>query len=281
MVAYSKTLSQNAGMRIECARVSTADAGGEMSDRKEYGSTMINSIKLIKTLIITLALMAFSWPARAGDTWLDWFNQAMFSFNNGVSDTLTGVANVLPGLPQEVAHGMRNFAVTWVSEPLNIGAHLLAGRTEDAGVALHRMVVNISRGWLGFVDRAAEEGVVTTPIDYGLALCTRGVPAGPFIIVPLISIRTVRDFASDWVAAHVVLYSVLFGVVGLPISIQTVASVEAVEEVITLSIGGELGEVPKDAKVNQLAIAQQNYLAGRERSCAELSNSPLPKPRNQ
>jgi len=238
-------------------------------------------MKPIKTFIIALMLIAFSWPAKADDTWLDWFNRGMFSFNNGVSDTLTSITNVLPGFPPEVAHGVRNFAVTWVSEPLNIGAHLLAGRTEDAGVALHRMVINISRGWLGFVDRASEEGVITTPIDYGLALCTRGVPAGPFIVVPFMGIRTARDFASDWVAAHVVLYSVLFGVLGLPISMQTVASVEAIEEVITLSIGGELGEVPKDAKVNQLTIAQQNYLAGRERSCAELSNNPLLKSKNQ
>jgi ABC-type transporter lipoprotein component MlaA len=233
-----------------------------------------SSVKPIKTLLIALALIACSWPADADDTWLGWLNRGMFSFNNGVSDTLTGIADVLPGLPPSIAQGMRNFAVTWVSEPLNIGAHLLAGRTQDAGVAVHRMLVNISRGWFGFVDRAAEEGVVTTPIDYGLALCTRGVPAGPFIVVPFMGIRTVRDFASDWVAAHAVLYGVLFGVVGLPISIQTVAAVEAVEEVITLSIGGELGEVPKDARVRQLAIAQQNYLAGRERSCAELSNNP-------
>jgi phospholipid-binding lipoprotein MlaA len=242
-----------------------------MLDRKDYSSAMIYSIKPIRALLIALALIVFSWPARADETWLDWFNQAMFSFNNGVSATLTGIANVLPGFPPAVAHGMHNFAVTWVSEPLNIGAHLLAGRTKDAGVALHRMVVNITQGWLGFVDRAAEEGVVTTPIDYGLALCTRGVPAGPFIVVPLTGIRTARDFAADWVAAHVVLYSVVFGVLGLPISIQTVASVEAVEEVITLSIAGKLGEVPKDANVDQLAIAQRNYLAGRERACAELS----------
>ena len=204
------------------------------------------------------------------DTWLDWFNRGMFSFNNGVSGALTGISNALPNVPSEVTHGMRNFAGTWISEPLNIGAHLLAGRTGDAGVDLHRMVINISQGWLGFVDRATEQGIVTTPIDYGLALCTRGVPSGPFVVVPLTGTRTVRDFVSDWVAAHVVLYGVLFGVVGLPISIQTVASVEAIEEVVTLSIAGQLEDLPANAKGNQLAVVQQNYLASREHSCAEL-----------
>ncbi|CAK0765009.1 VacJ family lipoprotein [Gammaproteobacteria bacterium] len=243
-----------------------------------FDSIMLNKIKPIRFLIIAISLFVFSWSANADDTWLDWFNRGVFSFNNGVSDNLTGMANVLPALPQEVKHGLRNLAVTWVNEPLNAGAHLIAGRTEDAGVALHRMVVNISRGWLGFVDRAAEEGMVTTPIDYGLALCTRGVPAGSFIVVPFMGVRTVRDFASDWVAAHVVLYSVLFGVIGMPITFQNLVWVEAVEEVITLSIGGEIGEMPEDAKVKDLNIAKQNYLAGRERSCAELSNGSMIKP---
>ncbi len=235
---------------------------------------MRNGVKSTKTLMIALALIVFSYPAKADDSWLDWFNRGMFSFNNGVSDTLTGVTSVFPEVPPVVGQGMRSFAVTWVGEPLNAGAHLLAGRTDDAGVALHRMFVNVTQGWFGFVDRAAEQGQVTTPIDYGLALCTRGVPAGPFIVVPLTGIRTVRDFASDWVAAHAVLYSVLFGVLRFPISVQTLASVEAVEEVITLSLAGKLGATPTDAKVTQLDIAQKTYLADREQSCAALSNNP-------
>lgn len=235
---------------------------------------MIDKILPLRALVMALSLITFSWPAEADDTWLDWYNRTMFSFNNNVSVTLTDIANVFPELPQGVVDGVQNFAVTWVGEPLNSGAHLLAGRTKDAGVALQRMAVNISRGWLGFVDRAAEEGMITTPIDYGLALCTRGVPAGPFIVVPLTGIRTVRDFASDWVAAHVVLYGVVFGVMGLPISFETLVWVEAAEEVVTLLIAGELGEVPEDARVSQLAVAQQNYLAGRERLCAELSSTP-------
>ena len=228
----------------------------------------------IKALVVALSLMALSSPARADDSWLDWFNRGMFSFNDGVHAVMDGITGALPPPPVVVSHGLHNFAVTWISEPLNAGAHLLAGRPDDAGVAFHRMFVNITQGWFGLVDRAAEEGKLTTPIDYGLALCTLGVPAGPFIVVPLTGIRTVRDFGADWVAAHAVLYGVLFGVLRLPISLQTVAAVEAVEEVITLSIAGELGEMPADAKVKDLPAAQKNYLAGRETSCAALSKRP-------
>jgi len=226
---------------------------------------------LSRAALLGASLLLPAVPARAEEGWLDWFNHNMFTFNATVAEGLKGVAESLPALPPELAHGARNVAVTWISEPLNVGAHLVAGRPDDAWTSLQRMGVNITRGWLGTVDRAAEEGLVTNPIDFGLALCVRGVPAGPFIVFPLTGMRTLRDFASDWVAAHVVLYSALFGALQMPISVQNIAALEAAEEVITLSIAGELGETPEDAKVDELAIAQRAYLAGRERRCAELA----------
>jgi len=239
---------------------------------KQEQFRMSRFTKWSRAALLGTSLLLPAVPARAEEGWLDWFNHGMFSFNAGVADSLKGAADFLPPVPSELTRGARNFAVTWISEPLNAGAHLLAGRPDDAWVALQRVGVNATRGWLGTVDRAAEEGLVTNPIDFGLALCVRGVPAGPFIVFPLTGMRTLRDFASDWVAAHVVLYSALFGVLQMPISVQNIAVLEAAEEVITLSIAGELGETPDDAKVDDLAIAQQRYLAGRERRCAELAS---------
>ena len=231
----------------------------------------IHFMVTIYLFFLMLPAHAFSAPAKAEESWLDWFNGGMFSFNKGVDWAFNGIGSVLPSAPSGFSQGAHNFAVTWISEPLNAGAYLIAGKFGDAGDAMNRMGTNITRGWLGFVDRAAEESKPTKPVDYGLALCAQGVPAGPFIVVPFTGIRTVRDFGADWVAAHVVLYSVLFGVLRLPIDMQTIASVEAVEEVITLSIAGQIGEVPPDAKVDQLASAQEHYLAGRERLCSELA----------
>lgn len=47
---------------------------------------------------------------------------------------------------------------------------------------------------------------------------------------------------------------------------------------MALSIAEQLEEMPKDDKVEVFAITQENYGAGCERKCAELSNSPLPAP---
>ncbi|WP_029009339.1 MlaA family lipoprotein [Azospirillum halopraeferens] len=227
---------------------------------------------IVAAAIMTVAMVA-PLPIHAEESWLDRFNGAMFSFNAGVAGALEGAAAVLPPVPPEVGEGARNVALTWIGEPLNAGAFLVAGRTDLAGTALNRMYVNITRGWLGVVDRAAGEGMPTRSVDYGLALCTRGVPAGPFIVVPFTGVRTVRDFTADWVAAHVVLYAAVFGVAGLPVSLETLAAVEVVEEVITLSLAGHLGDVPPDARVDQLSVAQERYLAGRERLCSELAGT--------
>ena len=110
---------------------------------------MIVRAKTIKNLIAALAITVLSCPAKADDTWLDWFNRGMFSFNSGISDTLSGIADVLPSLPPAVAHGMRNFAVTWVSEPLNAGAHLIAGRPDDAGsLCIGWSLMSQEDGWV-------------------------------------------------------------------------------------------------------------------------------------
>lgn len=226
---------------------------------------------LPRAAILGLSIAFSAGPAHAEQGWLEQFNQAMFSFNAGVSETLKNVSEKLPNISPEIKIGARSFANTWIGEPLNIGAHLIAGRTDDAGTALRRMGVNITRGWLGTVDRAAEEGLRTNPIDFGLALCVRGVPAGPFIVVPFTGMRTLRDFGSDWVAAHAILYGALFGVLDMPVSTQNLLLVEAVDEWVTLAIAGELGETPADAKASTLEVAQKRYLAGRERRCAELA----------
>jgi ABC-type transporter lipoprotein component MlaA len=222
---------------------------------------------LLLGALLTLAAL----PARAEEGWLGWFNRHMYAFNAAVAETLSEAAEAMPALPAGVTEGARNLAVTYVGEPLNAAAHLLAGRGEDAWVAARRIGTNVTRGWLGTVDRAAEEGLRTNPIDFGLALCTLGVPPGPTVVVPLMGIRTLRDFLSDWTAAHAVLYGTVLGVFQMPVNLQTLVAIELVEEGATLAIGHEIGATPDAPRQLDLEAAEQHYLAARERRCAELS----------
>lgn len=97
------------------------------------------------------------------------------------------------------------------------------------------------------------------------------MPAGPFIVVPLTGVRTARDFAADYVVARVLLYGAVFGVLQVPLTFETLVAVEAVEEVASLVIAGAIGEVPADARADELAVAEDRYLAGRDRLCTELA----------
>lgn len=233
--------------------------------------SMPKMLSWLLVLLFSVAIVAPR-PARAAEEgWLDWFNRNMFEFNAGTAAALRQHGDALPALPEGLRDSVLNLARTYIGEPLNASAHLLAGRTDDALVAVQRIGINVTRGWLGAVDRAAEEGLVTNPIDFGLALCVRGVPPGPFLVMPLTGVRTVRDFLADWTAAHVVLYGAIFGVLQVPVSLENLVVLEALEEIATLAIAGELGEVPAEARVPDLAHAQRQYLAGRERRCAELS----------
>ena len=232
---------------------------------------MPKKLRLLLVLLCGFAMVT-PLPARAAEEgWLDWFNRNMFEFNPAPAAALRQYGDALPALPEGLREGALNLAHTFIGEPLNASAHLLAGRTDDALVAVQRIGTNVTRGWLGTVDRAAEEGLVTNPIDFGLALCVRGVPPGPFLVMPLTGVRTVRDFLADWTVAHVLLYGAVFGVLQVPVSLQNLVVLEVVEEVATLAIAGELSEVPAEARTPDLTLAQQQYLASRERRCAELS----------
>lgn len=222
--------------------------------------------------LLLLLLLVLAAPARAEEPgWLDWANRGIFAFNAGLAERLSGAGEELPPLPEEVRSGLRNLGTTLVGDPLNALAHGIAGRGDDAWTALRRVGINLTRGWLGTVDRATEEGVVATPIDFGLALCVRGVPPGPFIVLPFAGPRTLRDGLADWVMAHVLLYGAIIGVLQVPPSIEGFLLFELVEEVATLTLAGEIGEVPPEALRGEFAGARALYLAARERRCAELS----------
>jgi hypothetical protein len=196
-------------------------------------------------------------------------NSDLSSLVESISTCATEECNTLGRIPALCLWQVRSSGRDkYLHENLNASAHLLAGRTDDALVAVQRIGTNVTRGWLGTVDRAAEEGLVTNQIDFGLALCVRGVPPGPFQVMPLTGIRTVRDFLADWTVAHVLLYGAVFGVLQVPVSLQNLLVLEAVEEIATLAIAGELSEVPAEARTPDLTLAQQQYLA---RGCYGLS----------
>ncbi len=70
---------------------------------------------------------------------------------------------------------------------------LLQGRPEVASRAVIRFAVNSTVGLLGFLDVATELGVHRQAEDFGQTLGWWGVPAGPYLVLPILGPSGVRD----------------------------------------------------------------------------------------
>ena len=88
-----------------------------------------------------------------------------------------GVSNVLDNL----------------KEPLTFANSVLQGRLEKAGVAVLRLVLNTTCGFLGLLDVATPAGLERQPEDFGQTLGVWGFSSGPYLVLPVLGPSNVRD----------------------------------------------------------------------------------------
>ncbi len=130
------------------------------------------------------------------------FNRAMFSFNDAVDRTaLKPAATVYKNVtPSFVQTGVNNFfgnlSDLWSS--LNNFAQF---KGQDGFSDLTRFAVNSTLGLAGVLDIATPVGLRKHNEDLGQTLGYWGVPAGPYLMLPLLGPSTIRDTAAlpgDW-----------------------------------------------------------------------------------
>jgi phospholipid-binding lipoprotein MlaA len=90
--------------------------------------------------------------------------------------------------------------VTNIGEPGRLIYFAAGGKPRDAGTALVRFVVNSTVGIGGIFDPATHLGYPETDTDFGLTLAEWGVPAGPYLYLPVFGPSGARDVFS-WPAA--------------------------------------------------------------------------------
>jgi phospholipid-binding lipoprotein MlaA len=83
--------------------------------------------------------------------------------------------------------------VTNIGEPARWINFMFEGKPRDAGTALVRFVVNSTVGIGGIFDPAASLGYPETDTDFGLTLAIWGVPAGPYLYLPVFGPSGARD----------------------------------------------------------------------------------------
>jgi phospholipid-binding lipoprotein MlaA len=121
------------------------------------------------------------------------YNRAMYKFNTAVDNkALKPVALAyVRVLPQPARRSINHF-FTNLSYPRTVVNDLLQGKLRDSGSDLARFVVNSVLG-LGFFDPAASMGLEQHNEDFGQTFGKWGVPAGPYLVLPVLGPSTVRD----------------------------------------------------------------------------------------
>jgi phospholipid-binding lipoprotein MlaA len=127
---------------------------------------------------------------------LEGFNRGVMRFNDGIDNAvLKPVAEAYRQVvPSFVRTGVGNFFGN-LGDGWSAINHVLQGKPEPALNMTLRLAVNTVFGLGGVLDIASEAGLERQSEDFGQTLGVWGVPAGPYLMLPLFGPSTVRDSA--------------------------------------------------------------------------------------
>lgn len=140
-------------------------------------------------------------PSRNPNDPLEPINRATFQFNEALDRTIA--TPIAKGYNAVVPDPVRTMVYNFFS---NIGDvtvmanNLAQGRFGDGVADLMRIAVNSVFGVGGLIDIATPAGIPKHNQDFGLTLGHWGVPAGPYVVLPVFGPSTFRDtagFAGD------------------------------------------------------------------------------------
>lgn len=178
---------------------------------------MIRGHKQYLPLVLAAALVAgapvaaSAQPATTSASIWDPFetiNRATYAFNTAfVAVVATPVISAYrDNVPASVQLGIDN-VFTNLREPLTAISSAAQGDFNNMGVSVGRFAINSVAGIGGVFDVATRMGYVSKADDLGNALCSYGVPAGPFLMVPFFGPTNTRE-AAGTVATYGLTYAV-------------------------------------------------------------------------
>jgi phospholipid-binding lipoprotein MlaA len=122
------------------------------------------------------------------------WNRSVYQFNEGLDNAvLKPVATVYKDvLPSPVRMGVSHFFSNWRDLWSAVNATLQL-RPQEAVENLMRFNVNTFLGFAGVLDIATEMQIPRTTLDFGHTLGYWGLPAGPYLVLPVLGPSSVRD----------------------------------------------------------------------------------------
>ena len=128
---------------------------------------------------------------------LESFNRGVYGFNDGLDKAVlkpvaTAYKTVTPSwLRKGVGNFFNNLQDVWST--VNSG---MQGRRQDFSDNMGRVMVNTTLGLFGFIDVATSLDIDRHTTDFGMTLGRWGVPAGPYVVLPLFGPSTLREVAA-------------------------------------------------------------------------------------
>jgi len=121
-------------------------------------------------------------------------NRVILDFNELADRYVIGPISQAYGfiVPDPAERAVRR-AFRNLSEPISFANHFVQFHPEGAGRSLVRFCVNSTVGVAGLFDVANKLGLAPIPTDFGGTLYRYGMPAGPYIVEPLLGPSTARD----------------------------------------------------------------------------------------
>ena len=134
---------------------------------------------------------------------LEGMNRFFFDINERLDrDAGKPAANAYKDtVPHTVRNGLHNVLEN-LGGPVTFANDLLQAQFENAGIAIGRFLVNTTIGVAGIFDVASDWGMPARARDFGETMGTYGVPAGPYLVLPLRGSTDIRDFAGNFVDGY-------------------------------------------------------------------------------
>ena len=155
---------------------------------------------LLAVLLLTVAMPNF---AATVDPY-EKVNRKIFAFNEVLDRWIVKPSAKAYQLvtPSVVDRGVTNFFdnVGEVANAVNGG---LQGDLHQTGSSIGRLIINSTIGIGGFFDVASHWGVESRNEDFGQTLAMWGVGDGPYIVMPLLGGRYLRDAVATFPDAYI------------------------------------------------------------------------------
>lgn len=124
-------------------------------------------------------------------------NRVIYKFNDAVDKAVVKpiAQGYMAVVPTQVRYCVTNVFGNIGDAPTSLN-NLLQGKIKEAGSDMCRVAINSTIGIFGCFDVASKWGFEKHNEDFGQTLGRYGVPAGPYIVIPLLGPSTLRDAAA-------------------------------------------------------------------------------------